>query len=145
MENNLFQDLFQALPEDNAEQLWFDQVEEYLAVGGDKLITNPSNGWGLLHYAAENIFKSVVEMLLDNGVPVDINTTNGSTPYLVALDSAIDAAIQNDDPDFDFSVVKLLIQSGANTEACSNDGISKDSILENYGEKATEEYYKQFP
>jgi ankyrin repeat protein len=143
--DDLFRTLFHFLPEDNAEQLWLINIEEYLLSGGDKLIVNPGNGWGLLHYASENMFNSVVNMLLEKGIPVDVKAADGSTPYLIALDASIDAAIQQDEPEIDFSVVKILIEHGADMDVCSIDGISRESLLNNYGKQATEEYYNLFP
>lgn len=140
MRDLIFENLFKHLIEDDADQLWEREIAQYINSGGDILVTNPDNGWTLLHYAAENLFSNVVNLLLSSGIPVDVRDSNGSTPYLVALDASIDAAIQNDESNIDFSTVKILIENGADVEACSTDGISRDSLLENYGERAMDEY-----
>lgn len=144
MRHQLFEELFGVISEDNAEALWASKIEEHINSGKELLVTNPDNGWSLLHYASENLFSSLVLMLLNHGIPVDIKSLNGSTPYLVALDASIDAAIQNDEPKIEFSVVKLLVAHGADTESCSVDGISRESLLESYGERATQEYIELF-
>ena len=142
-DDDFFQKLFGFLLKDNAEEIWLEYIKEYLESGGDVSITYSKNRWGFLHYAAENLFSNVVRFLLESGITVDSKDLNGSTPYLIALDSSIDAAIQEGIPEIDFSIVKILVQYGANTEVCSVDGISRESLFNDYGEKAKEKYYKQ--
>lgn len=140
--DDIFTKLFSFLPEENADQLWLDTIKEYLNEGGNISVTYPLNGWGFLHYASENLFRDVVNMLLSHGVNVDSAANNGSTPYLIALDSSIDAAVQSGESKIDFSLVKILIEHGANVDICTTDGISRDSLLEDYGEKAANAYYE---
>jgi ankyrin repeat protein len=134
--------LFMLLPEDNAEKLWLHTIKKYVEEGGSLSATYSKNGWTLLHYASENLFSDVVKMLLCNGSEVNSKAENGSTPYLVALDSSIDFAIQYGEPEINFSLVKTLIEHGANVDACSSDGISRKTILEAYGTKASDAYYE---
>lgn len=78
-----------------------------------------------LHYALENLYYVSVKTLLDSGMTVDVKTSNSSTPFLIALDSAIDAAIQNHLLQFNFSVVKRLLENEADETVVSEEGISK--------------------
>lgn len=142
-DNEFFQKLFSHLSEDNAEEIWLKTIKEYIIRGGKVGITNSLNGWSLLHYASENLFCDVASFLLENGIDVDSKAKNGSTPYLVALDASIDAAIQEESSKIDFSIVKLLLKRGANVDIRTSDGLSLKSILEVYGSKATEEYYRE--
>lgn len=145
MDDNIYQRLFKLLIEENAEALWRQTIQDYLESGNELTVSNYSNGWSLLHYAAENIFSELVIMLLEQGLDVDIPAFNGSTAYLVALDAVIDSAVQENDAEIDFSIVDVLVQHGADVNVSSIDGISRDSLLSQYGARATEEYYKYFP
>lgn len=141
---DIFQQLFCAFCENNAEDRCFKIIKDYLDSGGSISITNPANGWGLLHYASENLFISIIKMLLERGALVNFTDINGSTPYLVALDAAIDFSIQENLRDIDFTAIKVLINHGADINVISMDGISKDLILNNYGENAIAQYNKFF-
>lgn len=138
----IFFKLFSVLSQDNVEELWLDLIKQYHMDGGDLTILDPSNEWAMLHYAAENSLISVVGWLLDNGVDVDQRAGNGSTPYLIALDSAIDCAVQSGEAEIDFSTVQYLIDNDADIDAFSGDGISKASLLESYGVIAREAYFQ---
>lgn len=141
-ENYIFDDLFDALSEDNAEELWLDILGKYLEHGGDVNVRHEKTGWTLLHHAADNLFSSVIEELINSGADVNSEDEEQVTPYLLALNAAIDYAVQYEHPDIDFSVVKQFIDNGANDTASSTDGLSRDSILQAYGEKITDSYHK---
>lgn len=140
MDDSIFARLFSVLSDDDAESIWLREIKDFYSSGGDIFVSYPLNGWTLLHYASENLFIDVVEWLLAEGVDINVKDSKGSTPYLVALDSSIDSAIQYEEPEIDFTLVIRLIELGANIEASSEDGISRESILEDYGSKAKDQY-----
>jgi len=138
--NRIFSLLFELLSENDAEEQWLIALSKFNEDGGDVCVTNPSNGWSILHYASENTFLEVTEWLISKGVDVNLKDNEGGTPYLVGLDSAIDAALQYGEPSIDFSQVKLLLVNGADSAVSAKNGLSRDSILDSYGSGAEDQY-----
>lgn len=141
--DDIFKKLYSVLLEEDTENLWLELLNNYYQEGGNLLLIDSFTGRSLLHCAADNLFKEVIEWLISKGLDINLREKNtGWTAYLIALDSAIDSAIQHDEPEIDFSVVKYLITHGADMEVCSNDGRSRKSLLKLYGPKVEEAYYK---
>ena len=110
MNNHLIKKLFECIENPVAERMWIDILKKYQSQNSNVInIKNPDNQWTLLHYAAENIFPYVTEWLIEQGAEIDARDSGGNTPFLIALDAAIDAAVQENRDEIDFSVVNILL------------------------------------
>lgn len=139
--NHLLDKLFSVIDDDNSEQLWRDLLEKHEQdIGSLKELTFEENGWSILHFAAENLFTNLSTWLLSKGVPVDSKDNDGITPFLIALDSAIDCAIQEGEENIDFTMVNLLLDHGANENIVPTNGKNRDELLSIYGSKVKNQY-----
>ena len=139
---DLLDKLGQYLNHPDTEKIWFSDVRSYLEQGGDANGRSQQTSWTLLHYAADNEFKSIVEILIGAGADINSKTADGWTPYMIALSGVIDAAIQNDHVEIDFSIVKILLELGADSEICTESGESSHTIVAGYGQQAVAEFNK---
>ncbi|KAG8187296.1 hypothetical protein JTE90_011669 [Oedothorax gibbosus] len=76
-----------------------------LEYGADKTCVS-DNKWTLLHYAACRGLLEVVQTFVEDKFDIDVKTSSGSTPLLLAMDWHC------------MDIVQLLIDSGADVECC---------------------------
>src|SRR5271166_626053 len=92
-----------------------NRITRWVESGGN-LEWTASNGWTLLHFAAENGNEALVRLLIRHGANVDARDNRGATPLMLACDSGYLGRTKNS------SVVLLLLDSGADPNARDSDG-----------------------
>ena len=93
------------------------------------------DGWTVLHNAVEAESATLVEKLVESGADLNVRTTDGWSPLHLAVDVAIDGAIQNNtSPDFSFC--KKLVALGARLDAQNERGDTPRDIAVGYGANA---------
>lgn len=127
---------------EKAEEKWLLQLDscDELEI---RLAIDPISGQSLLHLAVEYRFAKAVKRLVELGVDVNVKDYNGTTPFLLSLDSAVDNAAQAGIEIIDFSISKLLVDLGADVNVRNNDELDRESILRAYGSGATTQYDHQ--
>lgn len=139
MSESIFDNLYNCVNQNNAEELWIAEIKSYVENGGDVNVLDINTGWGLLHYASENLFAKVVEYVFKSGVNLDHVDQNGWNALVVALDASVDLAIQNNESKVDFEVVELLIRLGIKKDSYT---AIASQILCNVSDKNSIEYAK---
>lgn len=92
-------------------------------------------GWTVLHNAVELESIPLIERLVASGADVDAHTSDGWSPLHLAVDGAIDGAIQNDDTP-DWTICRRLVALGAKLDARTSKGETPRDIAAQYGQNA---------
>lgn len=98
-----------------------EMLDCYLESGGDLNFVHPRNGWTFLHLAVEYGNATAICKLLQLGMDINLGECPGGLPLHFAVDSAVDCAIQ-DNRDVDWSMVKLLVELGADRKCLDDEG-----------------------
>ena len=115
----------------NDEQILLFMIKEFKKKGGD--INIPlKHGEYLIHLAAEAELLTVIKWLVKNGADIEAKDIHGNTPLLVAVDSDIDGAIQNN-LKLSFASTQLLLELGADIHARNFDNETIVDIVDAYG------------
>jgi ankyrin repeat protein len=98
-----------------------DELNEYLASGGDINAVTPVSGWSLLHCAVENQNLELIQLLAKYGANLNAKDIYGTTPLHLAVDIDIDGAVQNGE-NVSFETTQLLLSLGADEFARDKKG-----------------------
>ncbi len=77
-------------------------------------------GYSALHFSAQNKFPEITTILIDNGADIDIKDSYGNPPIWTAIFNAKG----------DFTLIKLLLSTGADINSKNNSGKSPKEIGE---------------
>ncbi|QDU42184.1 Ankyrin repeats (3 copies) [Symmachiella dynata] len=75
----------------------------------------------------------IIRLLVTAGADVNLPDARGTTPLFVAVDVAIDGAIQTNKPTFDWSAVAVLLESGADPYLKDGRGKTVFDVARAYG------------
>lgn len=91
-----------------------------------------------LHSACEHSDLEAVTKLLSKGADPNVCDQFGQTPLHIAVDSEIDQKWQTNHSldGLDFTIAKLLVNSGANLDAIDSNGETPIDWVASYGEVA---------
>ena len=95
--------------------------------------------WTPLTCATENGRVEVIEFLVSRGAKLDEAITDAGTPLHVAIDNAVDGAIQSGG-EVDWQAVALLLRLGANLHATDRRGKTPLDVVAAYGFRARQEF-----
>ena len=78
----------------------------------------------------------IIRLLVTAGADVNLPDARGTTPLFIAVDVAIDGAIQTNKPTFDWSAVAVLLESGADPYLKDGRGKTIFDVARAYGQHA---------
>ena len=97
-----------------SEETFLKDITKWIETGGSAGILHPESGWSLLHFAAEFQDVAAIEYLINSGCALNLRDKDGQTPLHIAIDSEIDAAIQNGES-LEYRATRRLVELGADT------------------------------
>ena len=96
-------------------------------------VNQAGDDWTALHWAGQEDFPDVVEVLIDAGADVEANDENGRSPLLLASkDGSLDT-------------VRMLVKTGADASATDNKGATCLSLAAYFGHTETVRYLLCLP
>jgi len=122
-------------PKVKSEETFLSDIRVWIEQGGSHLAVRPLLGWTLLHLAAEWQCVEAIEFLVGLGCDVNVTDDSSQTPLHIAVDSEIDATIQDGGP-LTFKTTKRLLELGADLNFKNSRGETPMDCVNSYGEKA---------
>lgn len=96
----------------------WDEIENYIATGGDVNIQN-GKGNSLLHFAVEKQKYEIIQLLLDHGANINIQNNTGKSPLHFAVDKYINSNYGNNFNEE--KIIKFLVRKGADVYLLDED------------------------
>lgn len=125
-----YQDLFYAISEDKG----VEELQRFLAEGGDLQQSHPVSGWSLLHCACEHQNLAVIRALVEaDRRLLNSRAGRGYPPIFQALDIDIDGAIQTGEP-MVFATTRLMLELGADSTLKDHKERTMREVAQIYGD-----------
>jgi ankyrin repeat protein len=116
------------------------QISSLLEQGADINGAGGAGGyWTPLTCATENGQLGVIRLLVSRGAKLDEAITDAGTPLHVAIDNALDGAIQSG-TEVDWQGVALLLDLGADLHTADRKGKTPLDLVAAYGDRAQREF-----